>query len=73
MIAASLVACATAGIGVLHHAGGQALLDTFPASTFFVTATAGYVCLQAKPEPGTSRTRTNTGTGTGTGTGASAP
>jgi hypothetical protein len=36
---------------VLYDAGGQALLDTFPASTFFVTAVAGYVCLQAKPAP----------------------
>ena len=30
MLAASLVACATAGIGVLYDAGGQVLMDTFP-------------------------------------------
>jgi len=32
--AASLVACAIAGTGVLYDAGGWALLDTFPAGAY---------------------------------------
>lgn len=53
ILAASLVLCAAAGLWVLYRAGGRALLDTFPASTFLVTAAAGCVALQSRELPTT--------------------
>ena len=50
LISVSLLICALTGAGVLYDAGGRALLDTFPASTFLTTGVAAALCLTRPDE-----------------------